>query len=183
MLEEVPVDKQKRITISWSTMKEAKLTEHNELYVLKSKEDEDVFYIVDEDFNYDTNRLEYIKSVFHYGFDALRMGIGSLLNVKYGDIVGIDVYDGQLVIYNTDSNVADLTEDKVEETVEKQPEEKVETKTVVEDSDEFEKEMEELNKNYPGAGDIYKILKDIRNKINNKKASEPIWIRRYRIEL
>lgn len=168
MLEEVPVDNQKRITISWSTMNEAKLTKHNELYVLKSKEDDNMFYIVDEDFNYDTNRLEYIKSVFHYGFDALRMGIGSLLNVKYGDIVGVDVYDGQLVIYNTGSNVEDLTEDEMEE----EPEEETE-EVITNDPDQ-------INKPTP----IAELINQIYEKIKQDKfKKEPWFIRHYKITI
>ena len=164
MLEEIPVDKSKRITISYNTLHEAKLTEHNELYVLKSKEDDNVFYIVDEDFNYDTNRLEYIKSVFHYGFDALRFGIGSLLDVKYGDIVGVDVYDGQLVIYNTGSNVEDLNEEKVEEVT---PED-IEVEAVEEED----------------KPSVIDLINQINEKIKQDKLKkEPWFIQHYRIEI
>lgn len=163
MLEEVPVDKQKRITIAYNTLYEAGLDAEDRLFVLKSKDDDDVFYIVNEFFNWDENRLDLAKIVYNNENTAVRLSIGKLLDVKAGDIVGVDVYDRQLVIYNTGSNVEDLTEDEVEE----EPEENVNKST-------------QVSKNTT----LDELLKEIREKMyNNRLKNTPVFIRRYRIEL
>lgn len=163
MLEEIPVDKQKRITISYNTLYEAGLDAEDRLFVLKSKEDEDVFYIVNEFFNWDENRLDLAKIVYNNENTAVRLSIGKLLDVKAGDIVGVDVYDRQLVIYTTGSNVEDLTEDKVEEEPEEEP-------------------INDINKlNVPAP--IADLLKKIQEEIHSKNRLEPWFIRRYRIKI
>lgn len=163
MLEEIPVDKQKRITISYNTLYEAGLDAENRLFVLKSKEDKDVFYIVNEFFNWDENRLDLAKIVYNNENTAVRLSIGKLLDVKAGDIVGVDVYDRQLVIYTTGSNVEDLTEDEVEEEPEEEP-------------------INDINKlNVPTP--IADLLKKIQEEIHSKNRPEPWFIRRYRIEI
>ena len=164
MLEEIPVDKSKRITISYNTLHEAGLEADRELTVLKSKEDENVFYIVNEFFDYDTNRIEFVKTIYHNeSTEALRIGVGKLLNVKYGDIVSVDVYDRQLVIYNTGSNVEDMTEGKTDEP----EEEEVITN----------KEVKEFSLN--------DLLKQVQDKITreDKLKIQPWFVRHYRIEI
>lgn len=161
MLEEIPVDKQKRITISYNTLYEAGLDSEEQLFVLKSKEDENVFYVVNEFFNWDTNRLDLVKTISrNESTEALRISIGKLLDVKYGDIVGVDVYDHQLVIYNTGSNVNDLTEQKIEK-----PE------------DNTNKEVKEFSLN--------DLIKQVQDKMTreDKLKIQPWFIRHYRIEI
>lgn len=166
MLEEIPVDKQKRITISYNTLYEAGLDAEDRLFVLKSKED-DTIYIVNEFFDWDENRLDLAKIVYNNENTAVRLSIGKLLDVKYGDIVGVDVYDRQLVIYNTGSNVSDMTEEKVNEP------NKTEDTNVTND-------LEQLVKSSP----IADLLKQIQEKIKEDKLKDQPWfIRRYRIEI
>lgn len=113
--QEIPVDKQKRITISFDTLYEARMWQEDVFKILKSKEDDNVFYIVNMNFSYDINKFEFIKNIEYSGKKAIRIGIGKLLDVKYGDIIGVDVYREQIMIFNTNSNVEDF--DKQEEVV------------------------------------------------------------------
>lgn len=121
--QEIPTDKQKRITISFDTLYEAGMWQEEIFKILKSKEDDNVFYIVDMNFSYDINKFEFIKNIEYSNKKAIRIGIGKLLNVKYGDVIGVDVYKGQIMIFNTNSNVNDFDKqiEEKEEKVEEEP--------------------------------------------------------------
>ena len=139
---------------------------------MKSKED-DIIYIVNEFFNWDENRLDLAKIVYNNENTAIRLSIGKLLDVKYGDIVGVDVYDRQLVIYNTGSNVEDLTEDKVED-------EPVKEEPVEETEEVITNDPDQINKPTP----IAELINQIYEKIKQEKTKrEPWFIRHYRIEI
>lgn len=114
---EVIADGEKRITIPYDAFADAGLAGHT-VKILKERDGVGTFYIVDDTFEFDTDVYELVAK--RAVFKTLRIGVGKLLNAVPGDYVGIDVYDGQLVVYNTDGNIeddptaTDIKEDEVE---------------------------------------------------------------------
>lgn len=114
---EVITDGEKRITIPYDAFFEAGLNEQT-VKILKERDGVSTFYIVNDTFEFDTDVYELVAKRF-IG-KTLRIGVGKLLNAIPGDYIGIDVYDGQLVVYNTDGNIeddptaTDIKEDEVE---------------------------------------------------------------------
>lgn len=102
---EVIADREGRITIPADALEEAGLV--GVVQILKERdEDNNTIYIVGDQFlDYDREIYELIAE---RGFDnSLRISVAKLCGAKAGDVIGIDVYDNQLIVYNTDNNVND----------------------------------------------------------------------------
>lgn len=96
--EELTVEKNKKLTIPASIITKAGLNKQNTVNIL-SKEDLSLFCVVSEDFKYNEEEFELFKEIQFSEDGSLQFGIGKLLDVKINDIVGVDIYPKQLVIY------------------------------------------------------------------------------------
>lgn len=114
---EVITDGEKRITIPYDAFVDAGLAGRT-VKILKECDGVGTFYIVPCDFEFNENIYELVAQ--RAVFKTLRIGVGKLLNAVPGDYIGIDAYDGQLVVYDTDGNIeddptaTDVEEDEVE---------------------------------------------------------------------
>lgn len=111
---EVITDGEKRITIPYDAFFDAGLNEKTVKILKERDEDTNTFYIVGEDFEEDEDLFEVVSE--RYVKKHLRIGVGKLLNVIPGDYVGIDVYEGQLVVYVADEKLEDDVEEEEETT-------------------------------------------------------------------
>lgn len=119
---EVITDGEKRITIPYDAFFDAGLTEQTVKICRERVKDTNTFYIVGD--NFDVDLCDYEVVAKRYVEKNLRISVGKLLNAIPGNYVGIDVYEGQLVIYNTDGSIEDdpTTTEVVEDEVDKKDE-------------------------------------------------------------
>lgn len=99
MHEDLTVEKNKKLTISTTTISKAGFT--NAVKILTNNDEENKFYIFGEDFVFDLEKYEEFKTISLDEDGSLSFGIGKLLDVKAGDIVGVDVYKNKIVVQST----------------------------------------------------------------------------------
>lgn len=110
-VKEVIVDGEGRIRVTKDVLDGTDFPLEGTILILRKIGTIGTIYIVPEDFNYDTNKYELVKER-ELTESSFRIGVGKLLDVVPGMIVGIDVYEDQLVLYNTDAYHQDTVSTK-----------------------------------------------------------------------